>query len=328
MDEADGRDQTRSDRPMRPVIVVHGGAGVPAPQALEPAQRAAALAGLRAALSAGHHVLAVGGRALDAVEAAVRVLEDDPAFNAGVGAVLNRDGDAELDAAIMDGATGLAGAVAAVRRIRNPVSLARSVMSASPHAMLAGEGAERFARECGIEWVDPGIFATDRRREALRRVLAAQAGMPGMAGAAARPTDAADRHGTVGAVAFDSAGHVAAATSTGGTTGKLPGRVGDSPVIGAGTYAADSACAVSATGHGESFLRVVFAHRVASLVTLAGRTLDESLAQALAEVAAIGGDGGAIAVDARGATAIAFNSAGMYRGVWRLGDAAPQVAIH
>lgn len=325
MDEADGRDQARSDRPMRPVIVVHGGAGVPAPQALEPTQRAAALAGLRAALAAGHQVLSVGGGALDAVEAAVRVLEDDPAFNAGIGAVLNRDGDAELDAAIMDGATGLAGAVAAVRRIRNPVSLAREVMSASPHAMLAGEGAERFARERGIGWVDPGIFATDRRREALRRVLAAQAGMPG---ARVRPTDAADRHGTVGAVAFDSAGHVAAATSTGGTTGKLPGRVGDSPVIGAGTYAADSACAVSATGHGESFLRVVFAHRVASLVTLAGRTLDEALARALAEVAAIGGDGGAIAVDARGATALAFNSAGMYRGVWRVGDAVPQVAIH
>ena len=325
MGEAGGRDEARSNRALRPVIVVHGGAGVPAPQALEPAQRAAALAGLRAALTAGHHVLAVGGRALDAVEAAVRVLEDDPAFNAGVGAVLNRDGDAELDAAIMDGATGLAGAVAAVRRIRNPVSLARELMSSSPHTMLAGEGAERFARERGIECVDPGIFATDRRREALRRVLAAQAGTNG--GVAPR-TDAADRHGTVGAVAFDSAGHVAAATSTGGTTGKLPGRVGDSPVIGAGTYAADSACAVSATGHGESFLRVVFAHRVASLVTLAGRTLDESLAQALAEVAAIGGDGGAIAVDARGATAIAFNSAGMYRGVWRLGDAAPQVAIH
>lgn len=319
-EDAGGRERPRA------VIVVHGGAGVPAPSDLEPAQRAAALAGLRAALAAGHRVLQAGRPALDAVEAAVRVLEDDPAFNAGVGAVLNRDGDAELDAAIMDGASLRAGAVAAVRRIRNPISLARRMLEDGRHLMLVGEGAERFARDGGIGWVEPASFVTERRRAALARVLAAEAALAG--GVTAGRPDAADRHGTVGAVACDAAGHVAAATSTGGTTGKRPGRVGDTPVIGAGTYAADASCAVSATGHGESFLRVVFAHRVASLVSLAGCTPDEALARALAEVAAIGGDGGAIAVDARGTAALAFNSAGMYRGVWRVGDAAPEVAIH
>lgn len=304
----------------RAVIVVHGGAGVPLPQMLDDEQRAAALRGLNQALRCAHELLADGGSALDAVELAVRTMEDDPAFNAGVGAALTRDGHAEHEAAIMDGRSGLAGAVAGTRHIRNPVQLARAVMEHSPHVCLMGQGAEAFAQQRGFELVDGSTFITPRRLQALARVMA---GAP-----AAEPLDEADRHGTVGAVAVDARGHVAAATSTGGLTAKLPGRMGDTAVIGAGTYACDASCAISATGHGEHFMRMVFAHRVASLIELGGLSLEQAAARALDTLVLAGGRGGLIGATSDGSITLRFSGPGMYRGSWRVGEATPCVAIY
>jgi beta-aspartyl-peptidase (threonine type) len=250
--------------------------------------------GLERALAAGHAVLAAGGSSLDAVCAAVVELEDSPLFNAGRGAVYNADGKHELDAGVMDGATLAAGAVGAVGRLRNPVLAARAVMEKSRHVLLVGRGAERFAARHGAALVKQGYFHTRSRLLALKRNL------PG-------------HHGTVGAVARDIAGNLAAATSTGGYTGKLPGRVGDSPVIGAGTYADNGACAVSGTGLGEAFIRAVLAHDVAARMRYGGDTLAGATRRALATVARLGGDGGLIAVDRRGRIVMPFNSEGMYR---------------
>lgn len=313
-------ERSMSTTAQRAVIVVHGGAGVPLPQLLDDDQRAAALRGLNQALRGAHELLADGGSALDAVELAVRAMEDDPAFNAGIGAALTRDGHAEHEAAIMDGRSGLAGAVAGTRHIPNPVRLARAVMEHSPHVCLMGQGAEAFARQRGFELVDGSIFITPRRLLALERVMA---GAP-----AAEHLDEADRHGTVGAVAVDAHGHVAAATSTGGLTGKLPGRMGDTPVIGAGTYACDATCAVSATGRGEHFMRLVFAHRVASLIELGGLSLELAAAQAMDTLVRAGGSGGLIGATADGCITLRFSGPGMYRGSWRVGEATPSVAIY
>lgn len=320
-----GVPDVETERPMsatsqRAVIVVHGGAGVPLPQLLDDEQRVAALRGLNQALRSAHELLADGGSALDAVELAVRTMEDDPAFNAGVGAALTRDGHAEHEAAIMDGRSGLAGSVAGTRHIRNPVRLARAVMEHSPHVCLMGQGAEAFAQQVGFELVDGSIFVTPRRLQALRRV---QAHAP-----VAEPLDEADRHGTVGAVAVDVRGHVAAATSTGGLTDKLPGRLGDSPVIGAGTYACDATCAISATGHGEYFMRLVFAHRIASLIELGGFSLEQAAERAMDALVLAGGSGGLIGATRDGRITLRFNGAGMYRGSWRVGEATPFVAIY
>ena len=233
-------------------IMVHGGCGAMRPGGLNPEQDEAARTGLNAALGAGEAILARGGSALDAVEAAARVLEDDPVFNAGRGSALNYDGAIDLDAAIMDGASRDAGAVAGLRSIRCPISLARAVMEKSSHVLLSFEGAEAFARLHGFETVDNGWFETEERRAQLEIVLAAGGEF-----------DADVKYGTIGAVAVDQAGHVAAATSTGGLTAKRWGRIGDSPLIGAGTYADDRSAAVSATGSGEFFMRAVAAHQVA-----------------------------------------------------------------
>lgn len=303
----------------QPILLIHGGAGVAPRAELSDDTLHAAQQGLHAALAAGGAVLAGGGSALDAVQAAVRVMEDDPTFNAGIGGTLTSAGHVEHDAAIMDGSTRLCGAVAGLRRIASPINLARAVMQHSPHVLLIGSGAEAFAQERGMELVDPGIFITERRVAALRRVQAEQAQLA---------VNDEDRHGTVGAVALDAQGHLAAATSTGGMTNKRPGRVGDSPVIGAGTYAHDATVAVSGTGHGEYFLRTVFAHRVASLVELAGLTPDAANEQALAELAQLGGSGGAIVLARDGAMSLRFNSSGMYRGWWRVGAGAAQVAVY
>ena len=246
------------------------------------------------ALDAGHAVLANGGTALDAVCAAVVELEDDALFNAGRGACYNTDERHELDAALMDGATRRAGAVAAVSRIRNPVLAARAVMEQSRHVLLVGHGAERFARERGVRMAPASYFATRSRLAALRRRVAGH-------------------HGTVGAVALDADGRLAAATSTGGYTGKLPGRVGDSPLIGAGTYA-DELCAVSCTGLGEAFIRAVAAHDVSARMRYRREELSAASGAAVAQIAALGGDGGLIAVDRRGNIVMPFNSEGMYRG--------------
>lgn len=250
--------------------------------------------GLARALEVGHAVLARGGSALDAVCGAVMVLEDDPLFNAGRGACYNTDEEHELDAAVMDGATRRAGAVAAVNRIRNPVLAARAVMEKSSHVLLVGRGAERFARAHGVQLAPRAYFSTGVRLAALRR-------------------RAEGHHGTVGAVALDADGRLAAATSTGGYTGKLPGRVGDSPLVGAGTYA-DELCAVSGTGLGEAFIRTVLAYDVAARLRYRRDNLARATGAALARIAELGADGGMIAVDRRGNIAMPFNSAGMYRG--------------
>ena len=314
------------DRPSRArwALAVHGGAGTLRRQDLAAEAERTYRAALERALDAGQAILDGGGAALDAVECAVVCLEDDPLFNAGRGAVLTADGRHELDASIMDGRTRAAGAVAGVRRVRNPIRLARLVMERSPHVLLVGEGAEAFAREQGMDLVDPGWFSTARRRAQL---AAAQRELgedvparsedtlvdPELAGAC--PDDRT--LGTVGAVALDAAGHLAAATSTGGLTNKRPGRVGDSPIIGAGTYADDGSCAVSATGTGELFIRAVAAHDVAARMRYAGQTLAEAARAAVMDtVAGLGGAGGGglIAVDAAGEVAMPFDTEGMYRG--------------
>jgi L-asparaginase / beta-aspartyl-peptidase len=287
-------------------LAVHGGAGVISAAAMRPEAEAGYHAGLRTALQAGYAVLSQGGTALDAVTRAVMALEDDPLFNAGRGAVFTSAGRHEMDAAIMDGRSRRAGAVASVCGPRNPVTAARLVMEQSEHVLLVGEGALAFCRAQGLALADADYFRTERRWESLQRELARRA-----AGAS---TDAATRHGTVGAVARDARGDLAAATSTGGMTAKLPGRVGDSPVFGAGTWAENGACAVSATGHGEFFIRYGVAHEIAARMRLAGQSLAQAAEAVIAELGRAGGEGGVVAVDASGAVAMPFNSEGMYRG--------------
>ena len=296
-------------------LMVHGGCGAMRPGGLDPDQEEAACAGLNTALDAGERILAAGGSALDAVEAAARVLEDDPVFNAGRGSVLNYEGGIDLDAAIMDGATRDAGAVAGIRTVRCPVSLARAVMEKSPHVLLSFEGAEEFAREQGLETVDPAWFETTERRAQLDKVLAAGGTF-----------DADVKYGTIGAVAVDKAGHVAAATSTGGLTAKRWGRIGDSPLIGAGTFADDRSAAVSATGSGEFFIRAVAAHQLAERVRLASASLQQALDQTLDDIKAMGGTGGLIAVAPSGEAAWGFTTSGMYRG--RAGPDGRLVAVY
>ena len=296
-------------------LMVHGGCGAMRPGGLDPAQDEAARIGLGAALDAGERTLAGGGSALDAVEAAARVLEDDPLFNAGRGSVLNYEGGIDLDAAIMDGRNRDAGAVAGVRTIRCPIGLARAVMEQSDHVLLSFEGAEEFAGLHGFETVDPAWFETPERRAQLDRVLAAGGRF-----------DADVKYGTIGAVAVDSAGHVAAATSTGGLTAKRWGRIGDSPLIGAGTFADDRSAAVSATGSGEFFMRAVAAHQVADRIRLGGASLRQAIDQTLADIREMGGTGGLIAVAPSGEAAWGFTTSGMYRGV--AGPDGRQVAIY
>jgi len=269
-------------------------------------------AGLENALAAGDEILKRGGSSLDATEAAVRVLEDDPHFNAGKGAVFTSAGTNELDAAVMDGNTLKAGTVASLKHIKNPVSLARLVMEKSGHVMMDGKGAEVFAKENGVQLVDQKYFFTQERWDALQKIKEAE--KSGGAGAKKFIITDQDRHGTVGAVALDQNGNLAAATSTGGTTNKRPGRVGDSPVIGAGTYANNATCAVSATGDGEYFIRAAVAHDASALMEYRGMSLKEAAQAALDRVAKLGGTGGLIAIDRQGNIALPFNTAGMYRG--------------
>ena len=283
-------------------LVLHGGCGAMRPATLPPAHEARARAGLNAALDAGETVLAGGGNALDAVEAAARVLEENPSFNAGRGSVLSADGAAELDAAIMDGRDRRAGAVAGLTTTRAPVSAARRAMEHSPHVLLTYEGADGFAREQGLEQVANNWFVTPERQAQLDKEMAAGGKF-----------DTDIKYGTIGAVAVDSKGHVAAATSTGGLTAKRWGRIGDSPLIGAGTYADDRSCAVSATGLGEAFIRSVGAHQMAMRMLIGGETLQGALDAVLADVVALGGNGGLIAVAPSGEAAWGFTTPGMYR---------------
>jgi beta-aspartyl-peptidase (threonine type) len=290
-------------------IAIHGGSGTIEKGEFSPEREQEVRAALESAVRAGHEVLASGGSSLDAVTRAVTILEDSPHFNAGRGAVFNAEGVNELDASIMEGAGLRAGAVAAVRRVRNPVLLARKVMEESAHVMLMGEGAETFAREHEIAFEEDAYFYTDYRWQQLQR--AKSAGQSDATFLSETP----DRwFSTVGAVALDSQGNVAAATSTGGMTNKRWGRVGDSPIIGAGTYADNRSCAVSATGHGEYFIRATVARDVCARMQFTGVSLEEAAGEVVGkQLTEMGGDGGVIAVDPRGNLALVFNTSGMYR---------------
>jgi L-asparaginase / beta-aspartyl-peptidase len=301
-------------------LAIHGGAGTIRRSVMNAARESEYRVGLRRALMAGHDVLAAGGSALDAVTAAVCALEDDPLFNAGRGAVFTRSGTQEMDAAIMDGRDRRAGAVAGVFGPRNPVLAARAVMERSPHALLIGEGAVRFCRDAGLAFAGSDYFFTEARWLALAETMAQEA-------AGGADADEARRHGTVGAVARDRVGNLAAATSTGGMTGKLPGRVGDSPLIGAGTFADNASCAVSCTGHGEFFIRYAAAHEVAARIAHGGQSLATAAEGVITELRRIGGSGGLVAIGRDGAPTLPFNCAGMYRGYAR-GDGIVYTAIY
>jgi beta-aspartyl-peptidase (threonine type) len=290
------------------MFAMHGGAGAMPRSEMTPEREAAIRADLTLALQTGQRILLQGGPAIDAVGAAVVVLEDSPRFNAGKGAVLNANGVAELDASIMDGATLKAGAVAGLHHVKNPIKLARAVMDHSPHVMLIGDGAEAFAKTVGIELVEPKYFYTKQRWDELQEAKAKARAEPH----AALPAKA--YFGTVGAVALDRQGHLAAATSTGGMTNKRWGRVGDSPIIGAGTYA-NAQCAVSATGWGEFYIRAAAAHDICARVEYRGDAIAAAVdAVVMKKIPALGGDGGVIAMDRDGHVAFGFNTEGMYRG--------------
>ena len=317
-------------------IAIHGGAGVIERAQMDPATDAAYRAALATAIEAGGKVLRDGGSSLDAVQTTIQMMEDDPLFNAGRGAVFTAEGRNELDASIMDGATRKAGSVAGITRTRHPIALARAVMEKSPHVMLVGEGAETFARTQNLEQVAPSFFFTERRWQGLARELQRQ-GLPmppRPAGAPApdvrsmnAPLDE-KKFGTVGVVARDRRGDMAAGTSTGGTTAKRWGRVGDAPIIGAGTYAQNGVCAVSATGTGEYFIRLSVARSICARIELRGESARAAADQVIQrDLGAIGGDGGVIVMGADGASAWSFNTPGMYRA--RLVDGgAPVVAIY
>jgi L-asparaginase / beta-aspartyl-peptidase len=303
------------------ILVIHGGAGLMRKNMTE-ADEAAMRKALVRALTRGHEALAAGKPALDAVTAAITVLEDDPLFNAGKGAVFNHEGQNELDASLMDGATLRAGAVAGVHRVRNPILLARAVMEHSPHVMMVGDGAEAFAREQGIDLVDPSYFRTERRWQQLQQALKEDA-----SGQAHADTATAKHFGTVGAVARDARGHLAAGTSTGGMTDKRYGRIGDSPIIGAGTYA-NTRCAVSGTGWGEFYIRVSAAHEICARMAYLGETPAQAGKAVIEQqIPKMGGDGGAIVLGADGSVALPFNTEGMARG-WIGADGVPHVALY
>lgn len=318
---------TSSSNPSRatPVIAIHGGAGTLSRAHISAEQERAYHAALQQVLLAGQAVLAQGGTAMEAVCEAVRLLEDCPLFNAGHGAVFTAQATHELDAAVMDGTTLAAGAVAGVSRIRNPVQAARAVMQNGQHVLMVAEGAERMAQEAGLATVEPSYFSTPARHAQLLAAQARQAGVvldhDGAAALAGRAIDEGRKMGTVGAVALDAHGHLAAATSTGGMTNKLPGRLGDSPLIGCGTYADDRTAAVSCTGHGESFIRVAAAHDVCARMAYGGASLEAATHAVVHEaLPAVQGTGGLIAVDRQGNVCLPFNTEGMYRGIARVGQ--------
>jgi len=296
-------------------LALHGGAGTIARTTMTPDAERAYRAALQAALEAGETILRQGGAALDAVEMAVRSLEDCPLFNAGRGAVFTHEGHHEMDASIMDGRTGLAGAVAGVRAVQNPIRAARLVMEHTDHVLLAYPGADELASQHGLPTQPAAYFFTQQRFDQLQEALAAGEMRLDHSQAALPNEDPKKKMGTVGAVACDQHGHLAAATSTGGMTNKRYSRIGDSPIIGSGTWASDRTCAISCTGHGEYFLRAVVAHDIACLMEYRGLSLAEACRVVVHDkLAPIGGEGGLVAVDAAGTVALPFNSEGMYRG--------------
>lgn len=317
---------------IKPVLAIHGGAGAISRAKTTPEIQQRYETALQEILQSAGALLAQGGSALDAVTEAVRLLEECPLFNAGYGAVFTSEGKHELDASIMDGKTLNSGAVANVTTLRNPVLAARAVMEHSSHVLFVGEGAEAFARSQGLECVDPGFFSTPARREQLEQVQRSGTGKMVLDHDAQAmsfaPLDESRKLGTVGAVALDSHGNLAAATSTGGMTNKQPGRVGDAPLIGAGCYANNRSCAVSTTGTGEAFIRLVAAYDVSAQMEYGGKSLADAADRVVhAKLPNIGGSGGMIAIDARGRVTMPFNTEGMYRGYMYVGQS-PFVAIH
>jgi beta-aspartyl-peptidase (threonine type) len=325
--KSSGREVKQLQSPQNPPlgIVIHGGAGVITRGSLTTEQEKEYRVALEQAVLAGYKVLQAGGTSLDAVEAAVRIMEDSPLFNAGKGAVFTSEGTNELDASIMDGKTLKAGAVATLKRIKNPISLARLVMQKSPHVMMIGEGAEKFASENGVELVPQSYFFTQRRFDALKKVQEeekkkADAAKEGKKVSLVESKKDENRHGTVGAVAVDKFGNLAAATSTGGMTNKKFGRVGDAPIIGAGTYANNNSCAVSATGWGEYFIRLGVARDISAIMEYQAMPVQQAVDAVIQrKLPALGkmdnedADGGVIAIDKFGNIGISFNSEGMYR---------------
>ncbi len=306
------------------VIAIHGGAGAIARASMSTERERQYIAALGSVIEAGQAILEAGGSALDAVTEAVRLLEECPLFNAGIGAVFTRDATHELDACVMEGHTLKAGAVAGVSHLRNPVLAARLVLEKSPHVLLIGDGAEAFARQHGMDSVSPDIFSTPERLAQLHQAQEQNAVQLDHSA----QLDERQKMGTVGAVALDRYGNLAAATSTGGMTNKLPGRVGDSPLPGAGCYANNASVAVSCTGTGEVFIRALAAYDIAALMEYAALSLPEAAERVVMEkIPALGGSGGLIAIDREGNVAMPFNSEGMYRGYGYVGDA-PTVGIY
>jgi beta-aspartyl-peptidase (threonine type) len=301
------------------VRVIHGGAGGPEKGTLTEQKEKMYLETLEMVLRKGASILKAGGTSLDAVEACIRMMEDSPLFNAGKGAVLNADGLVELDASMMEGNRLMAGAVAGVTTVKNPISAARAVMDKTNHVMLAGEGAEVFAKEAGMEMLPPAYFITDERKAQWEKMKKANPG---------KGASKEGKRGTVGVVALDGNGNLAAGTSTGGMSGKMHGRIGDSPIIGAGTYANNATCAVSTTGHGEFFMRYLVAYDLSALIEYKGMSLDEAANYLIMEkLKSNGGDGGLIALDKNGNIAMPFNTNAMYRGFIK-SDGSKEVAIY
>jgi beta-aspartyl-peptidase (threonine type) len=313
-------------------LVIHGGAGTITRQNMTPEKEKAYQAALQQALQAGYDVLKKGGASLDAVEAAIHVMEESPLFNAGKGAVFTNEGKNELDASVMDGKTLKAGAVAGVTTVKSPISLARKVMEASEHVMLTGRGAEQFAKEKGLEIVDPSYFYTETRFQQLQNAKKEEKVQLDHSGDKGSLDEQifteGNKYGTVGAVALDAYGNLAAGTSTGGMTNKRWNRVGDAPIIGAGTYANNQTCAVSATGHGEYFIRSVVSYDISALMEYKGLSVQQAAEEVvMKKLVQRGGEGGVIAVDAKGNVSMPFNSEGMYRGFVKA-DGKPTVLIY
>jgi beta-aspartyl-peptidase (threonine type) len=297
------------------VLVIHGGAGTILKSQMSPEKEKAYSEALNTALEKGYAILQSGGSALDAVEACVRSMEDNPLFNAGKGAVFTNEGKNELDAAIMDGKTLAAGSVAGVTTIRNPITAARAVMEKSPHVMMTGKGAEQFAQQQGLEIVDPSYFHTEDRYKGLQRAKEKDSTDKKRTGAVLQPENKDDKYGTVGAVALDRYGNLASATSTGGMTNKKFGRVGDAPIIGAGTYANNNTAAFSGTGWGEFYIRLVLAKSISDMMEFGKMSLKQASDEmVMKRLPKLGGDGGLIAVDKNGNIAMPFCTEGMYRG--------------
>ena len=307
----------QNDKSRKPFgLVIHGGAGTILKSTMTPELEKQYRDKLMEAITAAYEILKNNGTSLDAVEAALKIMEDSPLFNAGKGAVFTHEGTNELDASIMDGSTLKAGAVAALKHIKNPISLARLVMEQSPHVMMVGDGAEAFAKARGIETVPQEYFYTERRWKQLQEAIDKEKKKDSLQNSPKEkaPTDTAEvKHGTVGCVALDKMGNLAAGTSTGGTTNKRFGRVGDSPIIGAGTYANNATCAVSATGDGEYFIRTVVAHDISSLMEYQGLPVQQAAEKVIDKVGKLGGTGGVIVIDKDGNIAMPFNTPGMYR---------------